>query len=247
MFRNVSAALSFLTIFRIPFLRHTWSPGELAASFSCFPLAGFVLGLIYYGAAFVFLSFIPALLLSALISTMTVLLTRGLHFDGLADFADGIWGAYSPERRLEIMKDSRTGSFGVLAIVIVFTVKTASVYSLISEHYLAPLLVAPVLSRFAMVSAAYGSTYARKEGLAGPFLENMRREHLAAAAGLAIICSAPGGSATILYLTVTLACAFFIKVFSRKCLGGITGDVLGALNEISETTILVLGACIAAG
>ncbi|MGA2403955.1 MAG: adenosylcobinamide-GDP ribazoletransferase [Syntrophobacteraceae bacterium] len=243
MLKSFSAALSFLTVFRIPFTDSILSPKELGAGFACFPLAGLVLGLIYYSAAVVFQARVPGLLLSVLIACLTALLTRGLHFDGLADFADGIWGGSTPQRRLEIMKDSRSGTFGVLALIIGVSLKIASIDALISGGCLAPLLVAPVYSRFAMAATAYGSQYARKDGLAKPFLENVKIEHVAIAALLAAAATLPVGFKLMLYLVPVVGCVFLFKLISKKYLGGITGDVLGAVNEVSEIVVLVLGAC----
>jgi len=243
MLKNFSAALSFLTIFRIPFTAPVASNKELVAGVACFPLSGLVLGLIYYGAASAFNGRIPSLLLSVLIVSLSVLLTRGLHYDGLADFADGIWGGSTPERRLEIMKDSRSGTFGVLALIMGVSFKIASIDALISGGYLVPLVLAPVFSRFAMAATAYGGKHARKEGLGKLFLEDLRIEHLAIAAILTVAAALPAGLRALLYLMPVLGCVILFRLISKRYLGGITGDVLGALNEVSEIIVLVVGAC----
>ena len=245
MLKSFSGALSFLTIFRIPFSNSILSAKELAAGFACFPLIGLLLGAIYYGAALFLSGRVPVLLLAVLIASLTILLTRGLHFDGLADLADGIWGGATPERRLEIMKDSRSGAFGVLALIVAVSFKIASVHALLVAGYLTPLLLAPVFSRFAMAAAAYGSSYARKEGLGKPFVEQMRVGHLATAALFTAAASLPAGIYSVLYFVPVLGCAFFFKMLSGKYLGGMTGDVLGAVNETGEIIVLVLGACVA--
>lgn len=244
MIKNFSAALSFLTVFRLPLGESILSPKELAASFACFPLAGLVLGSIYSATAVLLAGHMPDLILAAIITSLTALLTRGLHFDGLADLADGIWGGSTRERRLEIMKDSRSGAFGVLAIVLAVALKIASVHALILAGSYAPLFVAPILSRFAMAAAAYGSDYARPQGLGKPFLENMRFEHLVTAATVAALCSIPAGIFSLLGFASVLCCVIFMKTVSKKYLGGITGDVLGAVNETGEIVVLVLGACV---
>ncbi|MHC1725587.1 MAG: adenosylcobinamide-GDP ribazoletransferase [Syntrophobacteraceae bacterium] len=244
MLKGFSVALSFLTIFRIPFTESLLSAKDLAASFAFFPLTGAILGLIYCGAALFLTGSVPPLLLAVLIASLTILLTRGLHFDGLADFADGIWGGATPERRLEIMKDSRSGAFGVLALIMGVSLKIASIHALIQGNYLAPLFVAPVFSRFAMAVAAYRSGYARKEGLGKPFLEHIRIEHLIVAALFAAAAGLAGGIYSILYTASILGCVVLFRLVSKRHLGGITGDVLGALSEVSEIVILVIGACV---
>jgi len=243
MLKSFSSALSFLTIFRIPFTVPVSTREELAAGVACFPLAGLVLGLIYYTAASALNGRVPTLLLSVMVASTTVILTRGLHFDGLADFADGIWGGATPERRLEIMKDSRIGAFGVLALIMGISLKIASIDALIAGGYFIPLLLAPVFSRFAMAATAYGGKYARKDGLAKFFLEDLKFEHLVIAAMLTAAAALPAGLKFMLYFAPVLGCVFLFRQISDKYLGGITGDVLGAVNEVSEIVILVLGAC----
>ncbi len=244
MLKSFSAAISFLTVFRIPVRESILNEKDLAASFAFFPLTGAILGLIYWGATLLLAGRIPPLLLAVLTASLTILLTRGLHLDGLADFADGIWGGATPERRLEIMKDSRSGAFGVLALIMGISLKIASIHALIQVNHLAPLFIAPVFSRFAMALAAYRSTYARQRGLGKPFLEHIRQEHLAVAALFAGAAGMTVGVYAFLYFASTLGCIMLFKSISKRYLGGITGDVLGALNEACEIVILVTGACI---
>jgi adenosylcobinamide-GDP ribazoletransferase len=244
MLKSFTAALSFLTIIRVPLTQSILTAEELAASFSCFPLAGLILGLIYYGTAVILKGSVPALLLSVLIPAVMVLLTRGLHFDGLADLADGLWGGSTPERRLEIMKDSRSGAFGVLALIFAVAFKIASIHQLISAGCLTPLLIAPVFSRFAMVAAAYRSRYARSEGLGKPFLECMRTEHLILGAVFTTLAAAATGLYSLFYFIPVLGLVYFLRFISNKYLGGITGDVLGSVNELSEILVLLIAACL---
>lgn len=244
MFRSFSAALTFLTIFRVPFAGPVTSRAELVAGVACFPLSGLVLGLIYYGVAMVLNGRVPSLLLSVLIVSLSALLTRGLHFDGLADFADGIWGGSTPERRLEIMKDSRSGAFGVLALIMGVFFKIASIDALVSAGYLLPLVLAPVFSRFALAAMTYGGKHARNDGLGKLFMEDLKIEHLAVATVFTVLIAFPAGLKALLYFVPVLGCVILFKFISKKYLGGITGDVLGALNEVSEIVVLAIGACV---
>lgn len=243
MLKSLAAALSFLTIIRVPFAQSILGPAELAASFSCFPLAGLILGFIYSGTAMLLAGHVPALVLSVIVCALMVVLTRGFHLDGLADLGDGIWGGATPERRLDIMKDSRVGTFGVLALVLAVSFKIASIDSLISAGNYKPLLLAPVFARFAMVAAAHGSNYARRDGLGRPFLEHMRTGHLLTAAIFCLAAALAAGPRYTFYFVPALAAAAFFRYFSRRLLGGVTGDVFGALSETTEVLILVLGAC----
>lgn len=244
MFKILSSALSFLSIIRLPFTSPMLTAEELAASFSAFPLAGLILGGIYYTAAFCLRGHVPPLVLAALITALMVILTRGLHYDGLADLADGVWGGATPERRLEIMKDSRSGAFGVLALILDLLLKVASIHALVLANSLAPILFAPIFGRVAMTAAAYRATYARAKGLGKPFLENMLLPHLLIAVASAILFVAFINWRALFYALPVLACVALLRTLANRLLGGITGDVLGATCEITEIVILVIASSI---
>lgn len=243
---DFQSALRFLTVLRIPgWPERPFSMEHLAAGFPCFPLVGAALGLILATVTVLFGSFVPPLLLAACLTALLTLLTRGFHLDGLADLSDGVGGGATPERRLEIMKDSRTGAFGATAIALALLLKTAAFASLVAGDRLGFIVLAPVLARFAMVLAAHGSVYARERGLGKPFLEHMRPAHLKSAAfvavGLALVLARAWA---VPFMAVAVAVPLALRALSRRWLGGITGDVLGAVNEVTETLLLALGACI---
>lgn len=246
MLKSFTTAISFLTIIRVPFTCSILGPAELAASFACFPLAGLLLGAIYAGTALLFAGLMPTPVLSVLICTLMVAFTRGLHLDGLADLGDGIWGGHTPERRLEIMKDSNIGAFGVLALILVMTFKITSIHALIEAGNIKPLILAPVLARFAMVAAAQGSTHARPGGLGKPFLEFMRPRYLAIAGVFSVVAVVASGPGYIVFFVPALAAAAFYRIMTRRLLGGMTGDVFGAVSETTEVLVLVLGTCLKA-
>lgn len=248
MWSRLGTALSFLTLFRLPFTSSaTLAPQELAESFSFFPLVGLALGFCYAAPAYALSGFMPALLLSVVVTALTAVLTRALHLDGLADLADGVGGGYSPERRLEIMKDSRTGAFGALAIALAVAFKVAALDALILRNAFSALLLVPVFSRFAMVLAAYRSPYARKEGgLGKPFLEHMVRRHVLTAflftAAPSLLIQPVFG---LLALVLASGSVLALRLLCRRWLGGITGDALGAINEIVEVLLFSAAACMA--
>jgi adenosylcobinamide-GDP ribazoletransferase len=248
MIRHFALALSFLTILRLPFVsRDTADSLDLARSFYWFPLVGLVLGGCWLLAALLLHALMPPLLLSVLLTTLMALLTRGLHLDGLADLADGVGGGFTPERRLQIMKDSCVGSFGALALILGIACKVAALSALLPGRSWWPeLVLIPTLSRLAMVLGAYKSTYARLEGgLGKPFCEHIQPAHVAAASASTLVAGlvlAPLMSAIL--LPVLLACVLLVRRLTRRWLGGITGDVLGALNEITEAALLTIAACL---
>ncbi|MGV8073330.1 MAG: adenosylcobinamide-GDP ribazoletransferase [Syntrophobacteraceae bacterium] len=246
MLRTFSTALSFLTIFRFPFLSsQTPTQSDLAKSFAFYPLVGLLLGTAWFASALIFYTMMPPFLLATIMTTLMVVLTRALHLDGLADLADGIGGGYTPERRLEIMKDSRTGAFGALALILAVMFKVSALSAIIQSADWLPLLLVPALSRFGMVLTAYKSPYARREGgLGKPFVENLTAGYVAVAAIISLLVSVMLAFPVFpFYIVAVLACVAFIRCFCGKCLGGITGDVLGATNELSEVVLLAVAVC----
>ena len=248
MWSHFVCALSFLTILRIPGSSDQAVSGlDLARGFSFFPLVGLILGACSFALAYTISPFMPSLFLAVAIIATQAMLTRALHLDGLADFIDGVGGGYTPQRRLEIMKDSRTGAFGALALILAVFLKAAAIETLILHSQWPPLLLVPVLSRFAMVLAAYRSPYARAEGgLGKPFLEHMtsREVMIASAFSLAIaLLLAPFSAPS--HIAIMLVVVGLLRHLSHKWLGGITGDVLGAVNEIVEVCLFALAAGLA--
>jgi adenosylcobinamide-GDP ribazoletransferase len=244
MWQQLTLAVSFLTILRLPFTPSpVAAPADLAGSFSWFPLVGLILGLCATAPAYL-LPHTPPLLLAVLVTALLALLTRGLHLDGLADVADGLGGGYTPERRLEIMKDSRTGPFGALALIFAVLFKVTALHTLILAHCWSGMLLAPVLSRFAMVLGAFGMPHARKVGgLAAPFLEHMTFHQLTAASLLTVamlVCYDFKFAA--LSVGLVAGCTGLARFLARRWLGGMTGDVLGALNEITEVALFAAAA-----
>ena len=248
MIKSIALAFSFLTILPVLGERaREATPRELAASFSAFPIVGAVLGFIMSASAFLLSNLVPPPILAVLLTLCLAVLTRFLHLDGLADLADGLWGGYTIERRLEIMRDSRTGSFGAAALSLILLLKSASFFILLTQQVWPVLFMSPLFSRFAMVVAAHGSPYARKEGgLAESFLTHMTTKDLLTAASISIALSLHISILhTAILMTAAAAAAWTVKAVALRMLGGITGDVLGAINEITEAFVLALGAILA--
>lgn len=246
LYKRFSTAVSFLTILPAPCSRnHSVDPIDLARSFSFFPPVGLIIGVCCLIPLWMLHTVMPPTLTAVLITTLLAFVTRGLHLDGLADLADGIGGGYTPERRLEIMKDSRIGTFGSVALMLAMLFKVAGLQTLIMANYWAPILLAPVFSRLTMVLTAYKSPYARSEGgLGRPFLEHMRAQEPLTATVFACVFALLFAPALIFsYLTTGVLCAVAFRFFGRRWLGGVTGDVLGATNEVSEIILLSLSAC----
>ncbi|MBN2656494.1 MAG: adenosylcobinamide-GDP ribazoletransferase [Spirochaetales bacterium] len=237
-------ALRFMTVLPIP-----WKEGEdlseVARSLSFFPLAGLIIGLTNLGVFTVAGLLVSPFLSAVLVTVWWILITGGLHLDGLADTADGVWGGTTRERRLEIMKDSRIGAFGVLALISFILMKTGALYELFGFYdfnkYRA-LIIAPVIGRWISVFSLYTFDSARQDGLGAFFKEHVSLKELITALilSLLIVLIAGGlpGAAAMASATVL---ALVFSVFLTGKLGGLTGDTYGAMTEGAELlTLLVM-------
>lgn len=233
-------ALTFLTKLPWPW-RGPADAAALARSMFWFPWVGALLGLIFWVAWAGLQKFLPAPAAAALLLTLTVWVTGGLHLDGLADTADGLGGGRTPAEALTIMKDSRVGAFGVISLILGLVLKFSLFLSLASQTRGAGvLLVFPIISRWGMVLLAYLSPYARAEGGLGQAMTlgvspRVLMGASLSAAGLALlILGAPGlGLGIAAGVLVWLGSLYF-----QRRLGGITGDILGATNEVLEIMVL---------
>lgn len=172
-----------------------------------------------------------------LICAMTV--TGAMHADGLADCADGFWGGWTRERRLDIMKDSQIGTYGVLALVLCLGLQWHALSILIAAHMLWPLFAAAMISRAAMVWMMAALPHARGEGLSHHTGRPDRR-----AVVVALVCAAPTllfpGVPRLAALVCTLLVAAGIFALARNKIGGQTGDVLGATQQVNATSLLLV-------
>lgn len=233
-------ALTFLTVLPWRGLGEV-GPGDLARSMFWFPWVGLILGLIFWGALLGLQSIFSPMVAAALLLTLTVLATRGLHLDGLADTVDGLGGGGTPEKRLAIMKDSRLGAFGAVSLFLALILKYSCFLAWAVDRPGPGLILYPVLSRWGMVLLAYLSPYARPEGGLGQAMTRGVSGRVLQGASLsalvlALLISRLGG---LLLLIAAVVAVWLLSFYFQKKLGGITGDVLGAANEVSEILVLV--------
>ncbi len=237
---DIAEALALLS--RVPVPGHA---PRGAASAWAWPLAGLVLALIAAAVGALALALgLPPGIAAGLVLAGQVALTGGLHEDGLADCADGFWGASGRVRRLEIMKDSRVGSYGVIALVLGLGLRWVALAVLFEAGaVLAPLVAAAVLSRGSMAVVMAVLPNARGSGLAAGVGRPGRGTALAAvglAVGVAFVATGWDGFAALFWAAVAV---FGLALVARAKIGGQTGDVLGASQQVAE--IAVLG-CLAA-
>jgi len=232
-------ALTFLTVFPWRWSGEA-SPGDLGRSLFWYPFVGALLGLIYCGAGILLIRFFLPTASAAILLVLTVLLTRGLHLDGLADTMDGLGGGRTPEERLTIMKDSRLGAFGGVALVLVLLVKFAFLQEVLSLAQVKSLILFPLISRWGLVLLAGLAPYARPGGGLGQAItEGATRPLIAGAtAATVILCFLAGGFPGLIISGLAGLVIWGLSWYFRRTLGGITGDVYGAVCEILETLVL---------
>jgi adenosylcobinamide-GDP ribazoletransferase len=237
--RSFGAAVQFLTV--VP-IRTTYEPFEIGRSAAWFPGVGLAIGLVAAAVDWLIVEGVfPPAVAAALGVTLLAAASGGFHLDGLADTADGFLSSRPRERVLEIMRDSRIGTMGVLAIVFALGLKFAALASLLPYERVLALIVAPVAGRCMLVVAMASQPYARPEGgLASLFLEHRRVWHAPVAIGILLIVGvATAGCAGIVLALVPMAAVLLLNLYCRCRIGGITGDTVGAACEIAETSVLV--------
>jgi adenosylcobinamide-GDP ribazoletransferase len=241
--RTFLFAWQFLTAIPLSRSTHDAKPEELAASMSWYPLVGCLLGALLVMADLLLAHVFSTQVMSVLLMLLLIGITRGLHQDGLADMVDGLAGGRTAQARLAIMRDGRVGAIGATGLFLALGLRYAGLNALPVGEHLALLLGMPVVGRWAMVVGAFHVTYARSEGgLAQPFLAHLSWQHLCVAtvtAGLVLtlllgtwpaLCCLLIGAAL-----VRLSTAWFHRMF-----GGVTGDLLGATNEVAEILFIVI-------
>ncbi|RRV06954.1 adenosylcobinamide-GDP ribazoletransferase [Pseudomonas sp. v388] len=215
-------------------------PQELGRSLLFYPLVGALFGLLLL-ALNSLLDGAPLLLHAALLLAAWVLLSGGLHLDGLADSADAWLGGFGDrERTLLIMKDPRSGPIAVVTLVLVLLLKFAAILAVLENHALIGLLLAPVLARAAMLGLFLGTPYVRAGGLGQALADHLPRRRawqvLLFSAGA---CALLAGAAGVWAVLISVGCFFWLRQLMLRRLGGTTGDTAGALLELLELAVLL--------
>lgn len=241
--RPFLVAWHFLTAIPLSRAYHEPTARELAGSMAWYPVIGLLIGGGLCAADLALGLLFDPVVVNGLLVGLLVLLTRGLHQDGLADTLDGLAGGRTPEKRLPIMRDPRIGAIGATGLFLSLMLRYAGLMALPQELRMSALFCMPAIGRWVMVTLAWTSPYARLEGgLAAPFLTHLSwRQVLIATAVLAGILSAGfgviGGLMALTMGTVVVLAAWRA---CRSWFGGITGDTLGAANEVVEILFLLL-------
>jgi adenosylcobinamide-GDP ribazoletransferase len=234
-------AVRFLTLFPVS-LGVEKDGDSFAASLYYFPLVGGLIGLAAFFLAEVLLLILPVQVAAVLAVGFLAFVSGCLHLDGLADSADGLLSARPRERALEIMKDSRTGSMGVVAVVFLLLGKYSALASMENHQFRMAVFFMPLAGRCFIIFAMSLQRYARSEGGLGQlFYSGMSRKACFPAVFFLIGCFLyfAGLQRFLLFAVVVIPSFLLFLRLCHKKLGGATGDTLGALCEIVETAVAV--------
>lgn len=238
-------AVQFFTRLPVPaWVGH--SAGQLDQAARYFPAAGLLVGAIAAAALWLSALALPLALAVALSMLAGILVTGAFHEDGLSDFVDGMGGGYTPEKILAIMKDSHTGAYGVIALVLALLIKYQTLLALSNAHSLffvcAVLVAAHAVSRLLALSIMFSLVYVRHDdsARAKPAAQSLSHGSYAIAlltgALALVLLFAAGASASSLLLA--LACALLLRIYlallMSRNIGGYTGDCLGAVQQLTE-------------
>jgi adenosylcobinamide-GDP ribazoletransferase len=243
--RAVAGAVAFLTI--VPLGRAVEvEQRDVARSVVLFPTVGAGLGALSGAVAIALYPWLPALLAAGVALATAVLVTGALHVDALADTFDAA-GARSRERALEIMRDSRLGTYGASAVVLDLLLKGGAISALLVRGgTVQALIAAGALSRAASPPLAALLPYPRAGGGPGSVLTGAPRWYAAFAVAVGLAIAALSVGSDVLWLGIATGMVLLVAVLVfRAWLGGATGDCLGTTTELCETTVLIVAAGLA--
>jgi adenosylcobinamide-GDP ribazoletransferase len=244
--KAVVAAIAFLT--RIPVWPAWLGPlrdQDLGRSVAFFPLVGLVLGLVLAAAGHLVGDVLAPPVAAVLLAALLAGLTGALHLDGFADVFDALGGGRGDRARmLDLMRDSRIGAHGAVALILLLAAKITALTQVVERHDLVTLLVFPTVARWTVAPLIVFFPYARAEGVGRAFKGHAGRLQVGVAAAIAIVAVAALGGRFVLPAVVATAVVGLFGVRWWRQLGGLTGDVYGAAIELGEVTTLILAAAV---
>jgi adenosylcobinamide-GDP ribazoletransferase len=233
---SLIAAFQFLTTFPA-IIRRAFTARELGRAVGYFPIVGLALGGVLYGLEVGLSLIFPVQVVTVFILAAWLLLTRALHFDGFLDTCDGLFGGFTPERRLEIMRDSRVGAFGVAGGGLLLLAKYTAIVSL---PHLSGLLLAPVMGRWVLSIAIFAYPYARDKGMGRDMKDNVRWPQVILSTIVAILAAwLLAGWTGLLGFVLAGVVLWLGAAFILRRIPGLTGDSYGALCELTELAVLL--------
>lgn len=239
--QDMRAAVQFLT--RIPVGNVSYDPDALSRSLLWFPMVGALVGAAAGGLHWAVARTLSPMLSALATLVFLVLLTGAFHEDGLADTADGLGGGWSRERSLEIMRDSRIGSYGTVALVLSLLARWLLLSNLQPTIFFRTVVVAHVLCRWTTLPLSYYLRSARgQDGQSARVAQRVSKMTLLVGTLLAVVISVVALQRQAwLPLLVTVIITVISGIYFYRRLGGITGDCFGAANQITEIAVYLCG------
>ena len=245
---SIIIAFQFLTIFPA-IIKRMFTPQEMGRAAGFFPLVGVALGTLLYGINYAARLILPDSVSAALTLFAWIFFTRAFHLDGFMDTCDGLFGGWTPEHRLEIMKDSRVGAFGVVGGVLILLLKFSALSSITgldtplrgySTINFAALILSATLGRWSQPLVIFFFPYARENGIGYEMKRNLRWLELLLAALITGVTSwlLLGWLGLILMLGGTIIAVLF-GLYVMRLLPGLTGDIYGAATIMVEALTLI--------
>lgn len=232
-------AFQFLTIVPLP-VAVRCEEEDLGRSMAFFPLVGLVLGALMAGADFLLAPLLPRAVADLLLIVISTVATGALHLDGLSDVCDGLAARGSRERFLEIMKDSRVGAVGAVALVLGLGLKYQALLAVPAGYKREVLLFFPMAARLAQVQMTVGAKRARRDGLGSAFVGGAGITQLLSAWALTLTAGVLLlGLSGVICLALLFLLTWGVKSWSHGRLGGVTGDVIGCASELNEIFCLL--------
>lgn len=235
---DAALALTFLTRLPAPSSAGL-AAGTLGRSVVWFPVVGALVGAVLGGTRLLADLVLPAGPATVLALTAAVLLTGGLHEDGLADTADGLGAHTSRERKLDIMRDSRVGTFGALALGLSLLLAWSLLSGLDGTECLLAAVAAHALARWAMPVASLLFSPARPDGTGRLMTVSAPRLIVATVLAVTIACASQGAVAGLAAVAAALAVTGTLGAYATRAVGGISGDTYGAVGKLAELAGLV--------
>jgi adenosylcobinamide-GDP ribazoletransferase len=240
-FRDVATAFQFLT--RLPLRRLPYDPNALSRSAKFFPLVGVVIGILGSGFYLWLVRHLPAAVAALFTLTVFILATGGLHEDGLADVADAFGGGWNREQVLVILKDSRIGTFGTLAILLSLGLRVLLLANLPLNRFAAYVISGHVLCRWTALPLGYALPSARQcSGQGARIARQISVRSLAIGSAMTVIIVAYflrwslwSPIASTLVMTIASGLYYWRRI------GGVTGDCFGATNQLAEIAVYLCG------
>lgn len=232
--------LQFLTIIPLPFNTRC-EKEDLGRSTAFFPLAGLTIGALLVALNWLIAPWLARPLVDALLITVLAAVTGALHLDGLADVCDGLAARGGRERFLAVMKDSHVGAVGAVGLVLGLLLKWQALLAVPTGHKWQALLLFLVLARFGQVQTIVFARNARQDGLGSAIISGAGLVQLLVAWGLTLVATwLLMGTEGLVALSAVMVCTWLLKAWFQRRLGGITGDVIGCINELNEILALIV-------